>query len=57
MASMTRLHKNGKWYYCMRLVHLVCDFNQTLPFILFYSYASRNGFDETKHMQVYTITV
>ena len=40
----------------MLVVHPVCGFNQTHFFILFYLYVSRNGFDETAHIQTYTIT-
>ena len=47
---------NGKMYHYMRAVHLVCGFNQTHPFIILYLYVSRNGFDETSHMQIYMIS-
>ena len=47
---------NGKLYNYMRAVHLKCGLNQIHPFILFYLYVSRNGFDETAHMQIYNIT-
>ena len=39
----------------LRVVHLVCGFNQTT--ILYYLFVDREGSDETAHLQIYTSTV
>ena len=39
----------------MPAMRLVCGFNQTHSFILFYMYVSRDGCHETAHMQIYNI--
>ena len=55
--ALTRLHicKYILLQLNLRVVHLVCDYNQTT--ISYYLFVDREGSDETAHMQIYTSTL